>query len=268
MSGSTPDKTLLVISFGTSNAQARKSAIESCENSLAKAFPGFSIARAISSHQLRKTSAGFGDYPVQSIQEALEQLASLAVPNVLIQPLHIIPGFEYEKVLRAAEEFSGRFEHLSVSKPLLADTTDYNEAALAFLPLHQALEENEAIVLMGHGTQHPSNLTYRELRQAFLQNHMEKVWLATVEGQPKIEDIIPQLKLHKIRKVKLRPLMLVAGEHAHNDMAGDTPDSWKSVLKDSGFKVQVELTGLGEMEAIHKIYIRHARAAQEALRNG
>lgn len=263
-----PNTALLVISFGTSHSKARRKAIEGCEKSLADAFPTCKIARAISSHHLRKMASNSQNHAYPSIREALEDLANKAVKSVMIQPLHIIPGYEYEKVRNAARYFTGHFDRIYVAKPLLTDAEDFNETAMAFLPLHQTLEQDECLVLMGHGTRHPANQAYADLEQAFLRQQMEKVLVATVEGQPKIQHIIPELKARGIHKVILRPLLLVAGEHAHHDMAGRTANSWKSILEEAGFIVRTELVGLGELEAIREIYIRHAHAGLEALQSG
>lgn len=265
MTKSDSNTAILVVSFGTSNDCARRTAIEACEKNLADAFPFCRIATAISSHHLRKMANEAGVNSAPSLHEALEKLAAEGVQNVLIQPLHIIPGFEYQKIVRCAAEFSQGFKNISISQPLLAEKEDYDETVLAFLPLYRTLQEDECLILMGHGTRHKANECYESLKEAFGQHEMEKVLIATVEGQPEIKDIIPGLKTRGFRKVVLQPFMLVAGEHAHNDMAGDEPDSWKSILTNEGYTVRVEMKGLGELEAIRQIYTRHAKAALETL---
>lgn len=252
-------KGILVVSFGTTYNQVRKATIEACEDKIATNFPAYEVRRAFTSRIVRGILAERDGLVIDDTAAALLKMKEEGFQEVIIQPLHIIPGEEYhEKIIKEAAGFKGYFKGLVVGKPVLYSTPDYLQAVAALKAQILPLEEGTAVVLMGHGTSHPANACYGQL-QLTLLDRMPGVYLANVEGYPQLPDIIPRLKERRAREVILMPYMLVAGEHAHKDMAGDEEDSWKSILKREGFAVQIYLKGLGENPAYQDIYVQHVR---------
>ena len=260
-------KALLAVSFGTSFTDARKRAIEAVEAELAAAFPDFTLKRAITSHQLSSVKSA-APRAGRFVSEAFKELRDDGFREILIQPFHIIPGFEFEKIKREAGRHAGYFERVFVGKPLLSDDADFKAVAEALRPLFLSLKKDEALLFMGHGSKHAANDAYLRIDAEFRNAGFRSVYVATVEGEPGLAPLIPALRSAGIRKLILQPFMLVAGDHAHNDMAGGDPDSWNSVLSAEGFEVEPRLIGLGEYEAIRKIYVRHALDALSAGNDG
>jgi len=256
-------KAILVISFGTSYAGTRRMTIEAAEQDLANAFPGYELKRAFTSHivihKLRKRD----DLRIDSVAQAAEKLLAEGYTEVLAQPLHILNGTEYHQVLVELKPYAAKFVRLSIGSPLLTDLDDYLSVVEALRPELPVCSPGEAVVLMGHGSRHPANAAYCQLDMVFKDEGMAHVHLATVEGYPPLEVVIRRLEAERIQKVTLLPFMLVAGDHALNDMAGDEPDSWKSILQNKGYAVDIRLTGLGEIQSIRQMYVAHARAALE-----
>ena len=185
-----------------------------------------------------------------------------------MQPLHIIAGLEFHDVVKAVAPFRSAFQTLNVGIPLLAATDDYLRAAAALKAQLPELTEDGAVVLMGHGTPHPANAAYLALQQVFAQVGMERVFIGTVEGYPELDDVIGQLKRANVSSVTLMPFMLVAGDHALNDMAGDDNDSWKNRLTEAGFQVNAMLRGLGENRANQDLYVQNVRHAIDGKKGG
>jgi sirohydrochlorin cobaltochelatase len=251
-------KALLVVSFGTSYNDTCVRSISAAEDSLASAFPDRELHRAYTSHGVRKILFDRDGRNVDSVEEALGKLADHGYTDLLVQPLHIIPGIEYEMVITALTSYENRFDTVRVGRPLLAGQHDL-QAVLEVLSYYQPENHsNEALLLMGHGTRHSANILYWQLEKAFQESGLTNIFIATVEGTPTLEDVIPRLKSNGYHLVTLMPFMLVAGDHAQNDMASENNNSWKSILTHNGFDVRVEMVGLGEMEGIRRLYIDHA----------
>lgn len=256
-------KALLVISFGTSYAGTRPKTIGATEHALASAFPDYDLKRAFTSrhiiHKLRER-----DYlSIDSVSQAADKLIIEGYTEVLAQPLHILNGVEYHQALTDLRPYAPQFSRLSIGRPLLTDLPDYTSVVNALRPELPACSSGEAVLLMGHGSHHPANAAYCQLDHILKDVGLSNVHLATVEGYPTLETVIKRLEVDHIHKVTLLPFMLVAGDHALNDMAGDEPDSWKSILEGKGFVVEACPIGLGEIEKIRQIYVAHARAALE-----
>lgn len=247
-------KALLTVSFGTSVPGA-DAAILSAEASLREACPDRDHFRAYTSRIICRKLREEGR-PVPTPEEALEQILADGYTDVVIQPTHLIPGREYEKLCGIAAEYENRFERLRVSTPLISSSDDLKAAAEAVLA-HFPAREGKALVLMGHGTEHIANMIYPALQTAFRLMGEENVYVGTVEGWPEIGEIAQQLAKSGCREVDLAPFMLVAGDHAVNDMAGDEPDSWKSILEREGYTVHCSMEGIGGWEEIHEIFRRH-----------
>ena len=250
-------KAVLVVSFGTSYHETRKKTIEACERKISENLEGYDFYRAFTSNmiinKLKKRDNMFIDNPV----EALQKLADAGYEEVVVQTLHIICGEEYNKLKEQVESFRPKFKRIALGRPLLTTIEDYKETVEAVRKQLEVIKPDEAIVFMGHGTTHESHSAYPALEYMFRDNDMN-VYIGTVEGYPEIEQVIKKLKADNIKTVDVLPFMLVAGDHATNDIAGDEEDSWKSILEKEGFKVNIHLQGLGEYPAIQDKFVNHA----------
>ena len=241
------NKALLVVSFGTSYDQARESCIAPVERALAAAFPERRFARAFTSRFIARKLRGRGE-DILNEAEALEMLRGEGCDDILVAPTHLIPGAEYEKLLAAAAG-------CKIARPLL--DTEEDLVRMAALLGDIARQEGRPLVMMGHGTDHAADGVYLRLREKLPGG----VFLACVEGSHSLEEILPALDRLPERKLAIMPLMLVAGDHAHNDLAGDGPDSWKSILEARGFDVHPRLQGLGALEGIQELFVEKAEKA-------
>lgn len=238
-------KVILAVSFGTSYPEAERSCIRPVERALARAFPDWEVRRAYTSRIILRKLDGMGN-PVESEAAALARLRAEGFDKIRIVPTHIIPGEEYEIVTAAAGA-------LPVSEPLLAGEEDLAWMAGQLAAI--AAEEDRPLLLMGHGTEHAADAMYVRLRARL----PERVFLACVEGAHALEEILPELDALPDRRVTLMPLMLVAGDHAHNDLAGAGEGSWRSILTARGFDVRARLQGLGALEAVQQRFVEKAR---------
>lgn len=254
-------KGILVASFGTSYPDAMKLCIESTENKVKESFSDYEVRRAFTSNIIIKKLKERDNMDVDTVELALEKMKKDGFSEVIIQPLHIMPGEEYDEVLEMVEKYAKdkSFDKLIVGRPILFREEDYRIAIDALKNQMPELKKDEAVILMGHGSPHPANSSYSQLQFMLQESVYKNVYVGTVEGFPLLDNIIPQLKNNGIKKVTLMPFMLVAGDHANNDMAGDQDDSWKSVLKKNGFEVEIYLHGLGENKGIQDIYVQHIK---------
>lgn len=249
---------LLCVSFGTGVPAARQS-IAAVEQALHAAAPQLDFVRAFTSPTIRRILAGRGE-AVPSPEQALQALAAQGYTRVAVQPTHLLPGIEYDKLRAAVQQAAPRFADLRLGAPLLADETDIRRLA-GSLSAAYPTQPGEALVWMGHGTGHAANAVYARLQAAFEALGRTDVFVGTVEGTPALDEVRVWLAERAFRAAHLAPLLLVAGDHARNDMAGDGPDSWKSVLTADGVLVRCTLEGLGMLEPVQKMYAEHLRAA-------
>jgi sirohydrochlorin cobaltochelatase len=254
-------RAILVVSFGTSYADTRAVTIEACEQKIAETFPDYEVRRAFTSNIIIKILKERDNILVDTPEEALQKLQEEGFSEAIVQPLHIIPGSEFHDVVQVVNAYKSTFESIRLGVPLLATTEDYMATAEALKTQLPELKDDEAVVFMGHGTHHPANASYPALQQVLEDQGIKNVFVGTVEGYPELEHIIARLQAQQIKKVTLMPFMLVAGDHAQNDMAGDEEDSWKMLLKKEGFVVDTYLHGLGENPAIQELYIKHIQDA-------
>lgn len=260
-------KAILVVSFGTTYPDARKLEIESVEDKIKAAFPDYEVRRAFTSRIIMKRIADREGIKIDTEKQALEKLKAEGYQEVIVQPLHIEAGDEYEKVRRVVDmyEKNKSFAKISLARPLLyySGQEDKRDDYLAVIKALQAqlpqLGRREAVVFMGHGGTHPSNAAYAQLQMKLADAGLKHVFVFTVESYPLFEDVMAKLKENKIKKVTLMPFMLVAGNHANNDMAGDDKESAKSQLLQAGFKVDANIRGLGANTAIQDIYVQHVK---------
>lgn len=253
-------KAILVVSFGTSYENTRKKTIEKIEQDLSNGFHQYVFARAFTSkmiiNKLKKRDGLFVDTP----QEALDKLAEEGFEEIIIQPTHIINGSEYEKLLMKAMEYKNKFNKIYMGKPLLSSVEDYEKVANHMVSILPEDISDNAVILMGHGSDHPSNSAYPCMDYIFKSKGFKNIYIATVEGYPSLEMVIDNIK-DKYSKVLLVPFMIVAGDHVQEDMVGDDEDSWKNTLDARGFKVSSRVIGMGEIPQIREMFVNHARQA-------
>lgn len=256
-------KAILVVSFGTSYKETREKTIEACEKKIKEAFKDYDFFRAFTSNMIIRKLKNRDNIHIENPIEALERLHKEGYKEVVVQTLHIICGEEYTKLKEQINSYNDKFEKIVLGRPLLTQINDYKETIEALKLQIPNLENDEAVVFMGHGTEHEAHSAYPALDYMLKQDNI-KAYVGTVEGYPEIDEVIVNLKKDKISKVILMPFMLVAGDHAINDMAGDEEDSWNKILKENGFKTEVFLKGLGENEGIQNKFVKHALDCIEA----
>lgn len=257
------DKVLLAISFGTSYDDSREKTIGAVEKALQAAFPDYEVRRAFTSHIIKDVLADKG-IEVDDVAEAMERLVADGVKEVIIQPTHVMNGFEYDDVIAEITPYAEKFDSFKVGEPLLISDEDYTEVAEALVAENASYEaEGTALVFMGHGTEHEANATYQKLQDVLIDAGHDSYFIGTVEAEPTLEEVMALVEASGATKVVLLPLMVVAGDHANNDMAGDEEDSWKSEFEAAGYEVEAVLKGLGEYSTIQAIYVRHAQEATE-----
>ena len=257
-------KAILVVSFGTSYHETRKKTIEACENKIKESFKDYDFYRAFTSgmiiNKLKKRDNMFIDNP----SEALEKLYNAGYQEVVVQSLHIICGDEYNKLKDMVAQYEDKFDKISIGRPLLTYIDDYRETVEAVKKDLDKMDIDEAVLFMGHGTEHESHSSYPAIEYMF-RDYGINAFVGTVEGYPELEQVIKKLKNRNIKTVDLLPFMLVAGDHAINDMASDEEDSWKTILEKEGFNVKVHVKGLGENPYIQEKFKNHALDCMKEL---
>mgnify|MGYP003372065700 FL=1 len=279
---------LLVVSFGTSFNDSRVADISGVEKKLQEAYPDWSVRRAFTAQIIINHVQARDDEKIDNMEQALERAVSNGVKNLVVQPTHLMHGAEYDELVDVVNNYKDKFETVTVAEPLLgevgSDATAVNddkknvaEAITAeavktagYDSLDAAKEDGTAFVFMGHGTSHSAKVSYSQMAAQMSELGYENVFIGTVEGEPEetaCENVINNVKEAGYKKVVLRPLMVVAGDHANNDMAGDDEDSWKSQFEAGGAfdKIDTQIAGLGEIDAIQQIYVDHTKAAIESL---
>ena len=256
-------KAILAVSFGTSYPDTLLKTIAATEQALAEAFPDWEVRRAFTSGMIIRKLKERDGVEIENVSQAMHRLEQEGYTHVAVQSTHVMHGEEYEKMLSQLEPYRLRMQ-ISVGMPLLHSEGDYTSVAQALLNWLPPLDADEALVLMGHGTTHFANSAYAQMEH-MLQGLCDRVYLATVEGYPTLDSVERQLaKRTEIRRLMLAPFMLVAGDHARNDMSADE-DSWAAQLKKTGYPVRCILQGLGECPAIRALFVEHCRQAVEAL---
>lgn len=255
-------KAILVVSFGTSHLDTLEKTIAAIEQDLADAFQDRELYRAFTSGMIIRKLKTEYQMEIRDVAQAMEQMKKDGIRDVLVQPTHIIHGFEYEKMIEQLQPYRDQFEQIRIGTPLLADMADYQGAVKRIME-DAGLQKDETLVLMGHGTEHHTNAAYPALDYTFWAKGYTNVVVGTVEGFPEMDEVMKKLKEQKAEKILLMPFMIVAGDHAKNDMAGEEEDSWKSILEREGYEVRTALKGLGEIPGIRAMFVRHAREAKE-----
>ena len=277
---------LLVVSFGTSFNDSRVADIKGIEDALQEANPDWSVRRAFTAQIIINHIQARDGEKIDNMDQALERAVANGVKNLVVQPTHLMHGAEYDEMCEAIEAYRDKFESVSIAEPMLgevgSDATVINAdkeavakaitaAAVAdagFESLDAAKDAGTAFVFMGHGTAHVAKVTYSQMSTQMQTLGYENVFIGTVEGEPEetsCEAVIEAVKAAGYTNVVLRPLMVVAGDHANNDMAGSEDDSWKTMFEAAGFTVDCQIAGLGEIADVQALYIAHTKAAIDAL---
>ena len=260
------EKELLVVSFGTSYNDNRRLTIGAIENALEEAFPDFSVRRAFTSqiiidHVFQRDGEG-----IDNVTQALDRAVENGVKTLVVQPTHLMSGYEYNDLADELAEYADAFESIAMGVPLLDTDDDFLTVADALAEATEAYNDGEtAICLMGHGTEAESNEVYAKMQTVMDKAGHENIFIGTVESTPSVEDVLAMVQAGNYKKVVLRPMMIVAGDHANNDMAGDEPDSWKSIFEAAGYEVTCVVEGLGSLGEIQSLIVQHAQAAIDSL---
>ena len=256
---------LLVVSFGTSFNDSRRETIGAIEDALEKAFPGYSVRRGFTANIIIEHVARRDGEIIDDVTEALERAKANGVKNLLVQPTHLMNGYEYSDLANELADYADDFESIKIGAPLLTSDDDFARVAEAMVDATAAYDDGKtAICYMGHGTEAASNGIYAKMQKILADGGHDNYFIGTVEAEPSVEDVLELVKAGGYERVVLRPMMIVAGDHANNDMAGDDADSWKSVFEANGFegKVICEVKGLGELAAVQQLMVEHAKAAK------
>ena len=279
---------LLVVSFGTSFNDSRAEDVKGIEDALAEAYPDWSVRRAFTAQIIINHVEARDDEVIDNMQQALDRAVENGVKNLVVQPTHLMHGAEYDEMTEAINGYKDKFESVAIAEPMLGevgdDATVINDDKKAvaqaitdtackeagFDSMDAAAEAGTAFVFMGHGTSHTANITYDQMQTQMENLGLKNAFIGTVEGKPEdtaCDKVIEKVKEAGYKNVVLRPLMVVAGDHANNDMAGDDEDSWKSQFVASGNfdKVDCQIEGLGRIEAVEKLYVEHTKAAIDSL---
>ncbi len=278
------DNEILVVSFGTSFNDSRAEDIGGIEKAIQEANPDWSVRRAFTAQIIINHIQARDDEKIDNVEQALDRAVANGVKNLVVQPTHLMHGAEYDEMKESIDSYADKFESVSIAEPLLGevgeDATAINDdkAAVAeaitaeavsesdYDTLEAAKEDGVAFVFMGHGTSHTAKISYSQMQTQMETLGYDNVFIGTVEGEPEetaCENVIESIKAAGYTKVILRPLMVVAGDHANNDMAGDDDDSWKSMFEASGAfeSVDCQIAGLGRIESIENLYVEHTAAA-------
>ena len=277
---------LLVVSFGTSFNDSRAEDIGGIEKALQTAYPDWSVRRAFTAQIIINHVQARDDEKIDNVDQALERAVSNGVKKLIIQPTHLMHGAEYDELKEAVDNYKDKFESVTIAEPLLGEVGDDatvindDKKAVAEAITAQAVESSSydsldaaeadgtAFVFMGHGTSHTAKISYSQMQTQMNELGYKNVFIGTVEGEPEetsCENVIEAVKAAGYKKVVLRPLMVVAGDHANNDMAGDDDDSWKSQFEASGAfdEIDTQIEGLGRIDAIEQLYVQHTQAAMD-----
>lgn len=279
---------LLVVSFGTSFNDSRATDIGGIEKALQEANPDWSVRRAFTAQIIINHVQARDDEKIDNMQQALDRAVDNGVKNLVVQPTHLMHGAEYDEMVEAIDGYKDKFESVAIAEPMLGevgdDATVINDDKKAvaqaitdeackeagFDDMQAAADAGTAFVFMGHGTSHTANVTYDQMQTQMNDLGFTNAFIGTVEGEPEdtaCEAVIEKVKEAGFKNVILRPLMVVAGDHANNDMAGDDEDSWKSQFEASGDfdSVDCQIAGLGRIEAVEDLYVEHTKAAIDSL---
>lgn len=260
------DAAILVVSFGTSYNDSRDITIGAIEKAISKAYPEYEVRRAFTSQIIIDVLAEREGLEIDNVTEALDRAVADGIKELFVQPTHLMSGYEYNDLAAELTAYVDKFDKIVLSEPLLTSDADYDAVVKAITEKTASYDDGEtAICFMGHGTEAESNSVYTTLQERLTAGGYENYYIGTVEAEPSLEDVTDALDARgTYKKVVLEPLMVVAGDHANNDMAGEEEGSWKVVLEQEGYEVECILEGLGQITAIQDIYVEHLKTALDA----
>ena len=256
------ERELLVVSFGTSFNDSRRLTIGGIESAIAAAIPDYTVRRAFTAQIVIDHVRDRDGEVIDNVTEALDRAAANGVKTLVVQPTHLMHGFEYDDLVAELGARAEDFDRVAVGEPLLSGDDDFDRVADILIDVTKEYDDGQtAIVFMGHGTEHEANAVYAKMQGVLADKGAENIYIGTVEAEPSVDDVLAALEGKGYTRAVLRPLMVVAGDHANNDMAGDEEDSWKSLFSAAGYDVVCVLEGLGQVPEIQQIYVEHAQAA-------
>ncbi len=256
---------LLVVSFGTSFNDSRRLTIGAIEGALADAFPDYSVRRGFTSQIIIDHVKSRDGVTIDNVTEALDRAVDNGVKTLVIQPTHLMDGYEYNDLVDEISQYADAFDKIIIGEPLLTTDEDFKAVAEAIVEATKEYDDGKtAICFMGHGTEADSNGVYAHMQEVIDELGYENYFIGTVEATPSLDDLVKAVGEGDYERVILEPLMVVAGDHANNDMAGDEEDSWKSVFEAEGYEVECVLRGLGELPTIQELYVQHVQDAIDA----
>ena len=260
------EQELLVVSFGTSFNDSRRLTIGAVEAAMEKAFPELAVRRGFTSQIIIDHVLNRDGVEIDNIQEALDRAVANGVKTLVVQPTHLMNGLEYQELQDVLAGYSDAFEKLAVGAPILTTDDDFQAVISAITEDTKDLDDGKtALVFMGHGTSADSNAVYAKLQTLLTKGGHNNYFIGTVEATPTLDDVLAAVDAGAYEKVVLTPLMIVAGDHANNDMASDEEDSWKTAFTEAGYQVETRLKGLGELEAIQELLVAHAQKAVDSV---
>ena len=261
------EKEMLVLSFGTSFNDSRRLTIGAIEDALDNAFPDYDVRRGFTANIIIDHVQRRDGILIDDVDAALKRAVDNNVKTLVVQPTHLMHGFEYNDLVDQVGQYADAFDKVVFGEPLLNTDDDFKRVEQAITDWTKEYDDGEtAICFMGHGTEADSNGVYQKMQDLLTADGFKNYYVGTVEATPSLDDVLKQVQAGDYKRVVLEPLMVVAGDHANNDMAGDDEDSWKSVFEDAGYEVKCLLRGLGENEAIRQIYVDHAKAAVDSAK--
>ena len=253
---------LLVVSFGTSFNDNRRLTIGAIEKAMIDAFPDWSVRRGFTSQIIIDHVRSRDGEVIDNMTEALDRAVDNGVKRLVVQPTHLMDGLEYNDVVNEVAQYADAFTSIQIGKPILSTDEDFSAVADAMVECTKEYDDGKtAICWMGHGTEADSNSVYEKMQTVLTDKGCQNYFVGTVEAAPTVEDVLAMVKAGDYERVVLRPMMIVAGDHANNDMAGDEEGTWKNLFEAEGYEVLTELHGLGELPAIQALLVSHAQAA-------
>lgn len=262
------DKEILIVSFGTSYSNSRHVTIGAIEDAIREAYPDYQVRRAFTAQIIIDKLKKEENIEIDNVKQALDRAVANGVKTLIVQPTHLMNGLEYNDLKKELDKYKDKFDKIALGKPLLTSDEDFKQVIAAITnDTKEYLDGETAICFMGHGTEADSNKVYATMQEKLKAAGYNDYFVGTVEATPTVDDVIAQVKESgKYKRVILQPLMVVAGDHANNDMAGDEEGSWATKFKAAGFEVKPVLRGLGQNYDIQKIYLEHVKAAIDSLK--
>lgn len=265
-SASANDKAILVVSFGTSYNDSRSITIGGIESAIRERYPDYDVRRAFTAQIIIDKLKERDGIEIDNVTEALDKMVADGIKTLIVQPTHLMHGFEYDDVMAELDKYKDKFDKVAVGEPLLSSDDDV-AAVIKSITARTAsyADDKTAVVFMGHGTEHEANAVYANLQEKITAAGYAGYFVGTVEATPSLDDVLAAVKAGGYTRVALEPLMVVAGDHANNDMAGDEDGSWKKAFEAEGIEVVPILEGLGQFNEIQDIYAQHVQTAIDSL---